>query len=165
MIRIFFIQFFPSRRFHLHGYRQIFSYVFSTEFEIWGFRFIYLPLFDLFVLTFGFSLCRLFLDYKGSVDVCMDSIIIYGQPNELQSRKLCNILYILGNIWYPIQFIYIWHAICIFFRILTSNWNVSMQDFTHVFYDITSWMHSSMKFWFDILEYLQYLIYYYTHNM
>ena len=133
----------------------LFNRIWDFPFMIVSFLCIYLYLTYLSWLWFDLSLCRLFLDYKGNTWICIDSTIIYGQFDEFQSRKLRNILYILGNIWYSIQFIYIWDTIDVFFRLLTRNWNVSIANFTRFLHSIISWIYSAIKVWFDIFEYLQ----------
>ena len=72
------------------------SYTSLIEFEDdYRFTFTYLPSFHIFVQTFGFFLCRLFLDQKDSTG-CIDATIINEQSDEL-SRRIGNILFILGN--------------------------------------------------------------------
>ena len=67
---------------------------------MYRFTFTYLPSFDMFVLTFGFFLCRLLPGCKGSIE-CMDATMINEQSDEL-SRKVGNILFIVDNISYTI---------------------------------------------------------------
>ena len=127
----------------------------------------FLVIYLLHLLWLLVSLCSGYSLITNAAWICIDSMIIYGQSN-FPSQELGNILFILANIWYPIQFMYIWDTIYIFFQMLTRNWNVLKQNFTRVFHGIISWTYSVMKLiWHfrlftmhDTLLYTQYMIYY-----